>query len=95
MRGLGSFAWDGAQARLCAGRCLKPAAAAAALAADFRPAFLELAELRALLPGLPTIALTATATPAVRSSIAQSLGLHAPLVLCALKTRKLAPSGFS
>lgn len=40
---------------------------------DFRPAYLKIADIRQLLPGVPVIALTATATPEVVSDIHQRL----------------------
>lgn len=40
---------------------------------DFRPAYLKIADMRQLLPGVPVIALTATATPEVVSDIQQRL----------------------
>ncbi len=40
---------------------------------DFRPPYLQLAALRELLPGVPVIALTATATEAVRQDIQEKL----------------------
>lgn len=40
---------------------------------DFRPAYLKIADIRQLLPGVPVIALTATATPEVVSDIQQHL----------------------
>ena len=40
---------------------------------DFRPAYLKIADIRQLLPGVPVIALTATATPEVVSDIQHSL----------------------
>jgi ATP-dependent DNA helicase RecQ len=40
---------------------------------DFRPPYLQLAELRELLPGVPVIALTATATEHVRKDIQEKL----------------------
>lgn len=40
---------------------------------DFRPAYLKIADIRQLLPGVPVIALTATATPEVVSDIQQRL----------------------
>ena len=40
---------------------------------DFRPSYLEIAELRTLLPGLPFIALTATATEQVKLDIQEKL----------------------
>lgn len=42
---------------------------------DFRPAYLKIADIRQLLPGVPVIALTATATPEVVSDIQQRLSL--------------------
>ncbi len=41
---------------------------------DFRPAYLKIAELRELLPGVPVLALTATATPEVADDIQNRLG---------------------
>lgn len=40
---------------------------------DFRPAYLKIADIRQMLPGVPVIALTATATPEVVSDIQQRL----------------------
>ena len=40
---------------------------------DFRPAYLEIAEIRSLLEDVPIIALTATATPAVQQDIIEKL----------------------
>lgn len=40
---------------------------------DFRPAYLKIAEVRALLPGIPVLALTATATPEVVKDIQKKL----------------------
>jgi ATP-dependent DNA helicase RecQ len=45
---------------------------------DFRPEYRQLAELRDRLPGVPMMALTATATERVREDIVQHLGLHEP-----------------
>ena len=45
---------------------------------DFRPAYLEIADLRDLLPQPPIIALTATATPLVREDIEARLKLRNP-----------------
>ena len=45
---------------------------------DFRPAFLKIKNLRNLLPQVPIIALTATATPQVVNDIATSLALNDP-----------------
>ncbi len=43
---------------------------------DFRPEYRRLRELRAALPGVPAIALTATATPRVRKDILTQLALN-------------------
>ena len=43
---------------------------------DFRPAYLKIAEIRRLLPGIPVLALTATATPEVVEDIQQKLDFH-------------------
>jgi ATP-dependent DNA helicase, RecQ family len=40
---------------------------------DFRPAYLQISEIRKLLPGVPVLALTATATPAVVKDIQEKL----------------------
>lgn len=48
---------------------------------DFRPAYLEIAAIRELLPGVPCIALTASATPEVVEDIALKARLRNPLVL--------------
>lgn len=40
---------------------------------DFRPSYLEIANIRKLLPGVPVLALTATATPAVVEDILEKL----------------------
>jgi ATP-dependent DNA helicase RecQ len=45
---------------------------------DFRPEYRQLAGLRELLPGVPFLALTATATPRVRADIVEQLKLDAP-----------------
>ncbi len=45
---------------------------------DFRPEYRQLAELRAQLPGVPVMALTATATERVRADIIERLHLHEP-----------------
>lgn len=47
---------------------------------DFRPAYLKIAEVRQLLPGVPVLALTATATPEVVDDIQQKLGFARPNV---------------
>ena len=41
---------------------------------DFRPSYLEIAKIRKLLPGVPVLALTATATPQVVEEIQEKLG---------------------
>nr|XP_015211973.1 PREDICTED: ATP-dependent DNA helicase Q5 isoform X1 [Lepisosteus oculatus] len=46
---------------------------------DFRPSFLKLGELRNQLPGVPCVALTATANQRVQEDIAHSLCLRQPL----------------
>jgi ATP-dependent DNA helicase RecQ len=43
---------------------------------DFRPSYLEIAELRNLLPNVPLLAVTATATPKVREEIIEKLRLR-------------------
>ena len=43
---------------------------------DFRPAYLKIAEIRELLPGVPVLALTATATPEVVKDIQSRLNLR-------------------
>ena len=48
---------------------------------DFRPDYLVLGEVAARFPGVPRIALTATATAATRDDIIQRLGLREPEVL--------------
>jgi ATP-dependent DNA helicase RecQ len=48
---------------------------------DFRPAYLQCAVLRELKPGVPMIALTATATRVVAAEIIENLGLEGCLVL--------------
>lgn len=47
---------------------------------DFRPAFLEIAELRHLQPHVPIMALTATATSKVREDIIKQLSLRNPKI---------------
>lgn len=47
---------------------------------DFRPSYLEIGHLRNLLPGIPVLALTATATPRVVEDIQQQLHFTAPNV---------------
>lgn len=43
---------------------------------DFRPSYLQIAELRKLLPDVPVLALTATATPEVVDDICTQLAFH-------------------
>ena len=43
---------------------------------DFRPAYLDIAAVRSLLPGCPVLALTATATPTVVDDIQERLGFR-------------------
>lgn len=50
---------------------------------DFRPEYRQLARLRALLPGVPVMALTATATERVRVDIIKHLQLREPEVFVA------------
>lgn len=45
---------------------------------DFRPPYLKIAELRTLLPAVPVIALTASATPQVRDDIVDKLQFRQP-----------------
>ncbi len=45
---------------------------------DFRPEYRRLVELRGVLPGVPVMALTATATGRVRTDIVERLGLRGP-----------------
>lgn len=47
---------------------------------DFRPSYTQIAEVRKMLPGIPVLALTATATPKVAEDIQQQLGFNAPNV---------------
>ena len=66
---------------------------------DFRPEYRQLAELRTHFPGVPVIALTATATDRVRADIVQHLQLQDPSCFVAsfnrpnLTYRVLAKSG--
>ena len=45
---------------------------------DFRPSYLEIARIRHLLPGIPVLALTATATPEVIKDICEKLSIEEP-----------------
>lgn len=47
---------------------------------DFRPEYRQLKQLRQRYPGVPTLALTATATDRVRQDIIQQLGLSQPSI---------------
>lgn len=49
---------------------------------DFRPDYLEIAGVRELLPDVPVIALTATATPAVAKDIEDKLGFRKDNIIC-------------
>ncbi|MDR2467138.1 MAG: RecQ family ATP-dependent DNA helicase [Prevotellaceae bacterium] len=48
---------------------------------DFRPSYLRIADIRPLLPGVPVLALTATATPQVTADIMEKLRFGAPHLL--------------
>lgn len=48
---------------------------------DFRPAYLQISAIRAMLPNIPLLALTATATPNTIDDIQQRLGFPEPNVL--------------
>ncbi|MCL7040892.1 hypothetical protein MKW94_008923, partial [Papaver nudicaule] len=48
---------------------------------DFRPSYRNLSSLRNHLPGVPILALTATAVPKVQKDVIELLCLHDPLVL--------------
>jgi ATP-dependent DNA helicase RecQ len=54
---------------------------------DFRPSYMRLGDVRRVL-GCPTIALTATATPAVRDDILDCLGLTRPVIIAGGFDRK-------
>ncbi|XP_066507446.1 bifunctional 3'-5' exonuclease/ATP-dependent helicase WRN [Hoplias malabaricus] len=49
---------------------------------DFRGAYRDLGKLKRRLPGVPIVALTATASPSIRNDIINSLHLVDPLVTC-------------
>jgi ATP-dependent DNA helicase RecQ len=55
---------------------------------DFRPGYLKIAELRQLLPGIPLLALTATATPEVIKDIQEKLLFRKPHVISQSFERK-------
>ena len=46
---------------------------------DFRPDYLKLGELRGVVPGVPMVALTATATPRVQEDVVHSLKMREPV----------------
>eukprot|EP00850_Spirogloea_muscicola_P014358 SM000102S09216 [mRNA] locus=s102:283323:289045:+ [translate_table: standard] len=48
---------------------------------DFRPSYRKLSRLRSLVPGVPILALTATANAKVRKDVIATLDLHEPVVL--------------
>ena len=48
---------------------------------DFRPSYLKIADIRQVLPNVPVLALTATATPRVVEDIQRRLGFREPNVL--------------
>src|SRR5690606_39570234 len=45
---------------------------------DFRPAYLNIKKLRTLLPKIPVLALTASATPRLREDVIEQLELKKP-----------------
>ena len=47
---------------------------------DFRPAYLEIAEIRTQFPGVPVLALTASATPKVQQDICEKLRMQKPAI---------------
>ena len=49
---------------------------------DFRPPYLEIAKIRGTMPGVPVLALTATATPEVAKDIQEKLCFAEPNVIC-------------
>lgn len=55
---------------------------------DFRPAYLKIADIRELLPGVPLLALTATATPDVVQDIQNRLKFREKNVFCMSFERK-------
>lgn len=55
---------------------------------DFRPPYLQIAEVRKLIPGTPALALTATATPGVIDDIQEKLAFSKKNVLQTSFTRK-------
>jgi ATP-dependent DNA helicase RecQ len=55
---------------------------------DFRPPYLQIAAFRELLPGVPVVALTASATPDVQSDIVERLEMRQPQVFRQTFARK-------
>ncbi len=55
---------------------------------DFRPPYLKIAEIRTLIPNVPILALTATATPDVVNDIMDKLNFRKPLLLKASFVRR-------
>ncbi|KAE8631557.1 hypothetical protein XENTR_v10001231 [Xenopus tropicalis] len=49
---------------------------------DFRSAYRSLGSLKRMLPTVPIVALTATASPSIREDISKSLSLHNPQITC-------------
>jgi len=75
--------WGMVSLRVAAGRVLLAAFACPHpfhTAQDFRPEFRQLHRLREIMPGVPILALTATATPVARVDIVATLGMRDPLV---------------
>lgn len=64
---------------------------------DFRPAYLQIAQLRPLLPQVPMIALTATATPQVQTDIRRQLlfAEHSPVFTQSFRRSNLSYSVFN
>ena len=73
-----------ARTHLLRSRCVRPPWQGHCISSwgqpDFRSQFRKLGELRDHVPGVPFIALTATATPAVRADMSEVLRLNAPLL---------------
>jgi len=57
---------------------------------EFRPSYRKLAEIRALMPKVPCMALTATATGTVQQDIIQSLGLKGKVIAASFKRANLS-----
>ncbi len=58
---------------------------------DFRPIYRRLGEIRSLFPGVPVVALTATAPPRVRADIIRLLNLKSPFVkVCSARRSNLS-----